>query len=55
MEGLVRYYIPAFDLIKENMNLAVYDEFIIWRLMELLYTSKNKVNQNYQKTKKNMI
>lgn len=55
MEGLVRHYIPAFDSIKVNMNIGMYDEFIIWRLMELLYTSEGVVNENYQKTKKNMI
>ena len=54
MEGLVRYYIPAFDTIKINMNIHLYDEFIIWRLMELLYTSEDVVIENYQKIKKNM-
>lgn len=54
MEGLVRYYMPAFDSIRMNMHLKMYDEFIIWRLMELLYTSKDMVNENYQKIKKNM-
>lgn len=37
MEALVRYHIPAFDIIAKDLNIGYYNEFIIWKLMEIVY------------------
>lgn len=52
MEGLVRFYLPCFDRIKMGMNIWKLDEFIIWRLMELLYLQPDVVKYTYKKVKR---
>lgn len=37
MEGIVRYYIPSFDIIDSDLKLGNFNEFIIWKLMEIIY------------------
>ena len=52
MEGLVRFYLPCFNRVKMEMNIWKWDEFIIWRLMELLYLKPELVQNEYEKVKK---
>lgn len=52
MEGLVRYHLPCFDRVKMEFNIWEWDEFIIWRLMELLYLKPELVQYEYEKVKK---
>lgn len=45
LEGLVRYHIPQFDLMADDIELGNYNEFLIWKLMEITYLNKNLLDE----------
>lgn len=51
MEGVVRYHLPVFDTIKSDLGLNVGDEFIIWKLMEIMYIHPDVFDKVYPKEK----
>lgn len=51
LEGIVRYYIPTFDAIAHSLKMNASNEFIIWKLMEILYLNKELVKKYEDKEK----
>lgn len=51
MEGIVRYHIPAFDSMKKDLKLGVGDEFIIWKLMEIMYLDPDTFEKVFPRQK----
>ncbi len=51
MEGIIRYHLPVFDTIKDDLSLNVGDEFIIWKLMEIMYIHQDIFDKVYPKQK----
>lgn len=49
MEGLVRYYIPPFDVIAKDLSMNVNNEFIIYKLMEIMYFNPSILEKAKQK------
>lgn len=51
MDALVNYHIPNFSIIKAEYGLEKTDEFIIWKLMEILYFYPELLEKQAQKKK----
>lgn len=49
MEGLVRYYIESFDSIAKDLQMSGNNEFIIYKLMEIIYFSPELLEKTKQK------
>jgi hypothetical protein len=51
MEALVRNYLPSFDAMRSDLSLNIGDEFIIWKLMEIMYLDQDVFNKVYTNEK----
>lgn len=49
MEGLVRYYIPNFDVIAQDLKMNINDEFIIYKLFEIMHFKNELLEDEKQK------
>lgn len=49
MDGIVHHYIPNFDLIAEELKMRTFDEFIIWKLLEIMYIKPDLLEKEKQK------